>query len=52
VLAELARLLDELDAQPPKGLVFRSLKSSGFIAGANIGSSRLSILPTMAAAPN
>ena len=36
VLAELARLLDEFDAQPPKGVVFHSLKSSGFIAGANI----------------
>ena len=36
VLAELAKLLDEFDAQPPKGVVFHSLKSSGFIAGANI----------------
>lgn len=36
VMAELAQLLDELDRQPPKGLVFRSGKAAGFIAGADI----------------
>jgi len=36
VLAELAQLLDAFAAQPPKGVVFHSLKASGFIAGANI----------------
>ncbi len=36
VLAELAALLDAFDAAPPKGVVFHSLKDSGFIAGANI----------------
>ncbi len=36
VLAELAAMLDAFDAAPPKGVVFHSLKSSGFIAGANI----------------
>ena len=36
VMEELARLLDELDRQPPKGLVFRSGKAAGFIAGADI----------------
>jgi 3-hydroxyacyl-CoA dehydrogenase / enoyl-CoA hydratase / 3-hydroxybutyryl-CoA epimerase len=36
VLAELARMLDELDRAPPKGLIFRSGKAAGFIAGADI----------------
>ena len=36
VLAELAALLDQFDKEPPKAVVFHSLKSSGFIAGANI----------------
>ncbi len=36
VMAELAALLDELERQPPKGLVFRSGKEAGFIAGADI----------------
>jgi 3-hydroxyacyl-CoA dehydrogenase / enoyl-CoA hydratase / 3-hydroxybutyryl-CoA epimerase len=36
VLAELAALLDQFDQAPPKAVVFHSLKSSGFIAGANI----------------
>jgi 3-hydroxyacyl-CoA dehydrogenase/enoyl-CoA hydratase/3-hydroxybutyryl-CoA epimerase len=36
VMAELSRLLDELDRDPPKGLVFRSGKEAGFIAGADI----------------
>ena len=36
VMAELAGLLDELDRQPPTGLVIRSGKAAGFIAGANI----------------
>jgi acetyl-CoA C-acetyltransferase len=34
--AELAGLLDELDRQPPTGLVIRSGKAAGFIAGADI----------------
>lgn len=37
VMAELAAVLDELDVAPPKGLVFRSAKTAGFIAGADIG---------------
>lgn len=36
VLAELARLLDELEREPPRGLIFRSGKAAGFIAGADI----------------
>ena len=36
VMGELASLLDELDRQPPKGLVIRSGKAAGFIAGADI----------------
>lgn len=36
VLTELASLLDALDRQPPTGLVIRSGKTAGFIAGANI----------------
>jgi len=37
VMAEFARVLDELDGAPPKGLVIRSAKAAGFIAGADIG---------------
>src|SRR5713101_6502338 len=36
VMAELDRVLDELRAQNPRGLVIRSGKDSGFIAGADI----------------
>ncbi len=36
VMLELAGLLDELDRQPPTGLVIRSGKAAGFIAGADI----------------
>jgi 3-hydroxyacyl-CoA dehydrogenase / enoyl-CoA hydratase / 3-hydroxybutyryl-CoA epimerase len=36
VMAELGQLLDELERDPPKGLVFRSAKSAGFVAGADI----------------
>jgi 3-hydroxyacyl-CoA dehydrogenase / enoyl-CoA hydratase / 3-hydroxybutyryl-CoA epimerase len=36
VMAELGSLLDELERDPPKGLIFRSGKSAGFIAGADI----------------
>jgi len=36
VMAEFAGVLDQLDREPPKGLVIRSGKSAGFIAGANI----------------
>ena len=35
-LAELNEALDRLQAQPPKGLVIRSGKPSGFIAGADV----------------
>ena len=36
VLAGFAQVLDGLDAQPPKGLVIRSGKPNGFIAGADV----------------
>jgi len=36
VLQELARMLDRFEAQPPRGLIFRSGKAAGFIAGADI----------------
>lgn len=36
VLAELASMLDALDARPPRGLVIRSAKPAGFAAGADI----------------
>ena len=36
VMLEFAGLLDELDRQPPTGLVIRSGKAAGFIAGADI----------------
>ena len=36
VMAELATLLDQLDREPPRGLIFRSGKAAGFIAGADI----------------
>lgn len=36
VLAELSQLLDDLDREPPRGLIFRSGKAAGFIAGADI----------------
>src|SRR6266704_2114391 len=36
VMTELDRILDELRAQTPRGLVVRSGKDSGFIAGADI----------------
>jgi len=36
VLAELGRLLEPLAASPPRGLIVRSAKASGFIAGADI----------------
>ncbi len=36
VMSELSQLLDECDAKHPQGLVFRSGKSAGFIAGADI----------------
>ncbi|MCG7907890.1 MAG: 3-hydroxyacyl-CoA dehydrogenase NAD-binding domain-containing protein, partial [Candidatus Thiodiazotropha taylori] len=38
--AELAECLDELEALQPKGLIFISDKSSGFIAGADVNSFR------------
>lgn len=37
VLEELEAILDKLDQQPPKGLVIRSTKASGFCLGADIG---------------
>ncbi|CFP48822.1 enoyl-CoA hydratasee [Bordetella pertussis] len=36
VMAELAAVLDALQAQPPKGLVILSGKENGFIVGADI----------------
>ena len=36
VMNELAQMLDRLDANPPRGLIFRSGKAAGFIAGADI----------------
>jgi len=36
VLAELNETLDQLDREPPKGLVIRSGKANGFIAGADV----------------
>ena len=36
VMAELNAVLDALDRDPPKGLVIRSGKTSGFIAGADV----------------
>ena len=36
VLAELSGMLDQLEAAPPKGLIIRSGKEAGFIAGADI----------------
>lgn len=36
VLEELARIVDGLQAEPPRGVVFRSDKASGFIAGADV----------------
>ena len=40
VLRELADLVDEAAADPPAGLVFKSAKDSGFIAGADISEFR------------
>ena len=37
VLAEFAQILDQLDVYPPKGLIIRSGKAAGFVAGADIG---------------
>src|SRR6185437_11098642 len=37
VLAQFQRVLDQLDAQSPRGLVIRSGKPGGFIAGADVG---------------
>ena len=36
VMAELTQALDELERDPPRGLIIRSGKESGFIAGADI----------------
>ena len=40
VLRELADLIDEIAANPPVGVVLKSAKSSGFIAGADISEFR------------
>lgn len=37
VTAEFAQILDQLELYPPKGLIIRSAKAAGFIAGADIG---------------
>jgi 3-hydroxyacyl-CoA dehydrogenase/enoyl-CoA hydratase/3-hydroxybutyryl-CoA epimerase len=36
VMIELGLILDECEKNPPKGLIFKSAKDAGFIAGANI----------------
>jgi 3-hydroxyacyl-CoA dehydrogenase/enoyl-CoA hydratase/3-hydroxybutyryl-CoA epimerase len=36
VMTELNAILDECEKNPPKGLIFKSAKEAGFIAGANI----------------
>ncbi|HNH24949.1 MAG TPA: 3-hydroxyacyl-CoA dehydrogenase NAD-binding domain-containing protein, partial [Accumulibacter sp.] len=36
VMEELVQILDDCDRSPPKGLIFRSGKPAGFIAGADI----------------
>ncbi|HXR51085.1 MAG TPA: 3-hydroxyacyl-CoA dehydrogenase NAD-binding domain-containing protein [Steroidobacteraceae bacterium] len=36
VLTELGQVLDGITASPPRGLILRSAKSSGFIAGADV----------------
>ncbi|MBI5108325.1 MAG: enoyl-CoA hydratase/isomerase family protein [Rhodocyclales bacterium] len=36
VMNELGQILDECEKNPPKGLIFKSAKAAGFIAGANI----------------
>lgn len=36
VLGELKQILDDFDGKPPKGLIFRSGKAAGFIAGADV----------------
>ena len=36
VMAELGLILDECAKNPPRGLIFKSAKEAGFIAGANI----------------
>ena len=40
VLSELAELIDQISANPPAGLVLKSAKESGFIAGADISEFR------------
>ena len=45
VLAALEVVLDEVEKNPPKGLVIRSGKTNGFIAGADIGEFRRLIDP-------
>ena len=40
VLAELDQILDRLDHEPPTGLVIRSAKPAGFIAGADVNEFR------------
>src|SRR5712692_1834688 len=37
VLSELKEVLRRIEREPPKGVVLRSAKKSGFIAGADIG---------------
>lgn len=49
VMDELGKMLDEFERKPPKALIFRSGKSAGFIAGADIQNSRNSIAPKKAA---
>jgi 3-hydroxyacyl-CoA dehydrogenase / enoyl-CoA hydratase / 3-hydroxybutyryl-CoA epimerase len=37
VLIEFAALLDHFEKTPPQAVIFHSLKTSGFVAGANVG---------------
>ena len=40
VLSELARLVDQIAAKPPPGVIIKSAKTSGFIAGADVAEFR------------
>ena len=48
VMTELGLILDECEMNPPKGLIFKSAKAAGFIAGANIEEFTLADTPEKA----
>ena len=55
VMAELAQVLDDLDAAAPKGLVIRSGKDNGFISGLTLPCGVAyppTVSPSCAAAPS